>query len=60
MIGRTDAKGAEVTDSPVSPADVTATLLAALGVNPGAEVRDRQGRPFDASDGTPIDRIYTG
>jgi hypothetical protein len=60
VIGRTDAKGGEVTDSPVSPADVTATLLAALGVNPRAEVHDRQGRPFAACDGTPIDRIYTG
>jgi hypothetical protein len=60
VVGRTDAKAAEVTDSPFSPADVTATLLAALGVNPHAEVRDRQGRPFAACDGTPIDRVYTG
>jgi hypothetical protein len=60
VIGRTDAKGASVVDSPVSPADVTATLLAALGVNPHSEIHDRQGRPFAACDGTPIDRIYTG
>jgi hypothetical protein len=60
VIGRTDAKGAEVIDSPVSPADVTATLLAALGANPRAEVHDRHGRPFNACDGVPIDRIYTG
>jgi hypothetical protein len=60
VVGRTDAKAAEVTDSPFSPADVTATLLAALGANPRAEVRDRQGRPFAACDGTPIERIYTG
>ena len=60
VVGRTDAKAGEVTDSPVSPADVTATLLAALGVNPRAEVHDRQGRPFAACDGTPIERVYTG
>jgi hypothetical protein len=60
VVGRTDAKAAEVTDSPFSPADVTATLLAALGVNPRAEVRDRQGRPFAACESTPIERIYTG
>lgn len=60
VVGRTDAKAGEVTDSPVSPADVTATLLAALGVNPRAEVHDRQGRPFAACDGTPIERVYAG
>jgi hypothetical protein len=60
VIGRTDAKGGEVTDFPISPADVIATLLAALGANPRAEVHDRQGRPFAACDGTPVDRIYTG
>lgn len=60
VVGRTDAKAAEVTDSPFSPADVLATLLAALGADPRAEVRDRQGRPFAACDGRPIDRIYTG
>ena len=60
VIGRTDAKAAEVIDSPVSPADVTATLLAALGADPRAEVYDRNGRPFTACDGTPIDRVYTG
>lgn len=60
VIGRTDAKAGEVTDSPVSPADVTATLLAALGVNVRSEIHDRQGRPFVACDGVPIERIYTG
>jgi hypothetical protein len=60
VVGRTDSKAGAVTDSPVSPADVTATLLAALGADPRGEIHDRQGRPFAACDGTPIDRIYTG
>jgi len=60
IIGKTDSRAAEVTDGPVSPADVIATLLAALGMNPAAEVRDRQGRPFVACSGTPIERVYTG
>jgi hypothetical protein len=60
VVGATDAKAGEVTDSPVSPADVTATLLAALGCDPRAEVHDRQARPFAACDGVPIERIYTG
>jgi len=60
VLGRTDAKAGEVTDSPVSPADVTATLLAALGVNALSEIHDRQGRPFAACEGMPIERIYAG
>ena len=60
VVGRTDGRAAEVIDSPVSPADVVATLLAALGVNPAGEVHDRQGRSFTACDGTPIDRVFSG
>ena len=47
-----------MTDAPVTPADVVATMLAALGVAPGGEVNDRQGRPFAACDGTPIEPVY--
>jgi hypothetical protein len=60
VVGKTDNRAAEVIDSPVSPADVIATLLAALGTNPAGEVRDRQGRPFVACAGAPIERVYTG
>ena len=34
VVGKTDSRGAEVTDSPVSPADVIAPVLTALGANP--------------------------
>src|SRR5207302_107954 len=54
VVGKTDSRAAEVVDSPVSPADVVATLLAALGADPHAELRDRSGRPFPACEGTPI------
>jgi hypothetical protein len=60
VLGRTDAKAAEVTDFPVTPADVVATMLAALGLDPRAELHDRSGRPFPACDGTPVARLYTG
>jgi hypothetical protein len=60
VIGATDAKGGEVIDGAVSPADVVATMLSALGANPRTEIHDRQGRPFAACDGTPIERVYTG
>jgi hypothetical protein len=60
VLGRTDGKAAEVTDLPVTPADVVATMLAALGANPRGKAQDRQGRPLPACDGTPIEQIYTG
>jgi hypothetical protein len=54
VYGATDRTGAEVMENPVSPADVTATILAALGVDPAAEMRDPGGRPYPLSDGRPI------
>jgi hypothetical protein len=60
VVGRTDSRAAEVTDTPVSPADVVATILSALGADPAGEVRDRHGKSFAACEGSPIDRVYTG
>jgi hypothetical protein len=54
VIGRTDRLAAEVTDSPVSPADLTATIVAKLGVDPAATIRDAQGRPHAISEGRAI------
>jgi hypothetical protein len=54
VLGRTDRIGAEVTDLPVSPADITATLFAALGVDPRTRVPGPQGRPHPISVGRPI------
>lgn len=58
VVGRTDAKAAEVTESPVTPADVVATMLAAIGADPRGDLHDRQGRPFPATDGTPIREVF--
>jgi len=52
--GRTDRLAAEVTEHPVSPADLTATVFHLLGVDPHAAVRDGQGRPFPLSEGRPV------
>ncbi|MBA4065190.1 MAG: hypothetical protein C0501_16045 [Isosphaera sp.] len=60
VVGKTDRRAAEVVDTPVSPADVAATVLAAVGAEPGAEVRDRAGRPFPACEGSPVREVYTG
>jgi arylsulfatase A-like enzyme len=59
-VGRTDAHAAEVTDEPVSPGDVVATLLALIGLDPAGELRDRHDRPFTACDGRPIERLLRG
>jgi hypothetical protein len=54
IYGRTDRHAAEVVDNPVTPADLTATILALLGVDPRRPVADPQGRPFVLSEGRPI------
>jgi uncharacterized protein (DUF1501 family) len=52
--GRTDGMAAEVVADPVAPADLTATMLHLLGVDPAGSVRDAQGRAHIISEGTPI------
>jgi len=52
--GRTDRHAAEVTDNPVTPADLTATIFHLLGVDPRSLLHDPQGRPFVLSEGRPI------
>lgn len=54
VYGKTDSWAAEVTENPVSPADVTATIFHLLGLNPHQEVQDAAGRPYPLSDGEPI------
>jgi hypothetical protein len=56
--GASDARGAYVIDGPVSPPDLQATVLHALGVAPGRPVHDRQGRPHAASEGTPVTALF--
>jgi arylsulfatase A-like enzyme len=54
VYGATDRTGGYPADNPVSPADVTATILHLLGVSPALEISDRAGRPFRACHGKPI------
>jgi hypothetical protein len=46
VVGRTDRIGGDVTEVPVSPKDVVATLFHVLGIDPRGEIRDRLGRPY--------------
>jgi hypothetical protein len=54
VIGRTDSRAAEVTDNPVTPADLCATIFAKLGVDPRTTIQDVQGRPYLLCEGTPV------
>jgi uncharacterized protein (DUF1501 family) len=45
VIGSTDAKGGEVKDGRVTPADLAATVFRHLGIDLGAHWTDLQGRP---------------
>ncbi len=57
VYGRTDRHAAEVTEGAVTPADLTATVFAALGVGAHATIPDAQGRPFALSEGRAIEAL---
>jgi uncharacterized protein (DUF1501 family) len=54
VYGQSDKIGAYPAESPVSPADLTATIYHCLGVDPHRETHDHLGRPFVLSKGNPI------
>lgn len=60
VIGRSDAIGAYPSTTPYSPDDVGATVYHVLGIDPEAEVRDRQGRPVQLNRGQVIQGLFTG
>jgi hypothetical protein len=58
VFGASDDRGAFVTDAPVGPPDLAATVLAALGIDLSQRIVDRQGRPHFACDGEPIRGLF--
>jgi uncharacterized protein (DUF1501 family) len=58
VLGASDHRGAFVRDGPVSPPDLQATVLHALGLDPGSVIHDRQGRPHAASEGRPVTALF--
>jgi uncharacterized protein (DUF1501 family) len=60
VIGRSDRVGAFPATAPYSPDDVGATVYQVLGVDPGSEVQDRQGRPVRLNRGEVIAPLFTG
>jgi hypothetical protein len=53
IFGATDGHGAFPQDQPVTPAELVATVLHALGIAPESELITRNGRPFRACDAKP-------
>ena len=60
VIGRSDKIGAYPATTPYSPDDVGATIYQVLGIDPAAEVRDRQDRPVQLNRGEPMTALFTG
>jgi hypothetical protein len=55
VVGQSDSLGAYPKDHPVAPADIHATIFAALGYDPhGISYQSAEGRPLPLSDGTPL------
>lgn len=59
VVGRTDKIGANVTDRPITPPDITATILHALGIDPTTTVQTTTGRPVElALGGKPVHELF--
>jgi len=58
IYGRTDNRAAEVTDRPVTPADLTATIVDSLGVNPATTVRTKHGQLHRLSTGRVLSELF--
>jgi hypothetical protein len=60
VIGKSDRIGADPITTPYSPDDVGATVYHVLGVHPGSEIQDRQGRPVPLNRGRVIESLFRG
>ncbi|MFN3649065.1 MAG: DUF1501 domain-containing protein [Armatimonadota bacterium] len=58
VLGSSDETAAYPASDPVSPADLTATIYHALGIDRHLEITDRLSRPFPLSSGEPLLRLY--
>ncbi len=59
VLGVTDKHAAFVTSDPVTPADLTATIFASLGIDPRATVPNLDGQPHPISTGKPVAKLFT-
>jgi uncharacterized protein (DUF1501 family) len=54
IVGATDKHASDVTDRPISPKDLLATMYHLLGIDPHLLITDRQGRPLPLVEGQVI------
>ena len=54
IVGATDKHASDVSDRPVSPKDLLATMYHLLGIDPHFQIADRQNRPLPLVDGSLI------
>ena len=60
VIGKSDKNGAYPSTTPYSPDDIGATVYTVLGIDPHAEVRDRQNRPSNSTAASVIQPLFDG
>ncbi len=58
VYGVSDRRGAYPTRNPVSPDDLGATILFALGIDPSQKVYDQTNRPMRINEGSPLVRLF--
>jgi uncharacterized protein (DUF1501 family) len=58
VYGASDRIGGEPAEKAVSPADLTATVYHAMGVDPDGTVPDRLGRPLSLTEGSPLKALF--
>ncbi len=58
IYGASDKIGAYPAENPTSPADLTATMYHALGIDPGSMVADRLGREQALTEGKPLTALF--
>ena len=59
VVGATDKLGAHVTDRPITPPDMAATVLTALGIKPDTQLHTPLGRPVElAGGGKPVTELF--
>ncbi len=58
VIGRTDAKGTEATDRPVTPQELVASIFHALGVPADATIPGPDGKPVAVYPGKPVTELF--
>lgn len=58
VYGASDKIGAYPDRDPVTPADLTATILSRFGIDPALEIRDPTNRPFRLSEGAVVETWF--